>query len=69
MKYLVCKFKDDGTLFITTRQSRERMISVLIDLQQEIESVVEKEFDTYAEALKYKTDIEKSNDLINKIIG
>lgn len=65
MEYLVCKFKDDGTLFITTRQSRERMISVLIDLEQEIESAVEKEFDTYAEADKYKKEIEDINKMIN----
>lgn len=28
--YIVCKFKDDGSLFITTRKSRETMINALI---------------------------------------
>lgn len=68
MKYLVCQFKDEPTnLFITTRTARERMISILIDMEQEIESVVLREFDTYEDANKYKQDIENTNKIINKL--
>lgn len=67
--YLVCQFKDDGKLFITTRKSRETMLSVLIGLGQEIESIVLKECKTYSEANNYKMEIEKANQLINKTIN
>lgn len=68
MKYLVCQFKDeDGELFITTRNAREKMISVLIDLNQPIESVVLKEFETYDDASKYKSGIEYANKQIKKL--
>lgn len=69
MKYLVCKFKDDGSLFITTRKSRETMLSVLQGLDQEIESIVLKEFETYNAAMIYKKGIEDSDNSINKIIS
>lgn len=67
--YLVCKFKDGGELFITTRKSREVMLSVLQGLGQEIESIVLKEFETYNAAMIYKKQIEDSDITINKIIS
>lgn len=67
MEYLVCRFKDDGSLFITTRNSRETMLSVLLDLGQEIESVVEKTFPTYGEADDYKRGIEDANKKIDDL--
>lgn len=69
MTYLVCKHKDDGTLFITTRKSRETMLSVLIDLGQEIPSKVLKDCNSYGEAEKYKKEFEQSDDDINKILN
>jgi hypothetical protein len=67
VEYLVCRFKDDGRLFITTRRSRETMLSVLIDLGQEVESTVEKTFATYEEAEKYRKDIENTDKMIDKL--
>ena len=67
MTYLVCKHKDDGTLFITTRKSRETMLSVLIDLEQEVESVVLKSFDNYSLSDKYKKEIEAVDKKINEL--
>lgn len=65
--YLVCKHKDDGTLFITTRRSRETMLSVLLDLGQEIESTVEKEFEHYSSANNYIKEIKIANEIIKNI--
>jgi len=66
--YLVCQFKEEnGKLFITTRMSRETMISVLQDLGQEIDSMVLETFATYAEAEKYKKGIEEVNKTINNL--
>lgn len=65
MSYIVCKYKDDGSLFVNSRKSREIMLNVLLDIGGEIESVVLKEFETFDEAMAYKTDIEKSNEIIN----
>jgi hypothetical protein len=69
LTYLVCKHKDDGTLFITTRKSRETMLSVLIDLGQEIPSKVLKDCNSYGEAEKYKKEYEQSDGDINKILN
>ena len=69
MTYLVCKHKDDGTLFITTRKSRETMISVLLDLGQVIPSKVLKDCNSYGEAEKYKKEFEQSDNDINKILN
>lgn len=68
MEYLVCQMKDDtGMLFITTRKSRETLLSVLIDLGQEVESVVLKSFSDYSSADKYKKEIEAVNKKINDL--
>jgi len=68
MKYLVCQMKDDtGMLFITTRKSRETLLSVLIDLGQEVESVVLKSFTNYTLADKYKKEIEAVDKKINEL--
>lgn len=56
--YLVCKYKDNGQLFITTRAARETMINVLNGLGQIVDSTVEKVCDTYKQANDYKTEIE-----------
>ena len=64
--YVVCRNKDDGKLFITTRGARERMVSVLIDLGQQVDSLVEKEFKTYADADAYKKKLESGISLINQ---
>lgn len=67
MEYLVCQFKDDQKLFITTRKSRETMLSVLIDLGEEIESVVLKSFTNYTLADNYKKEIEAVNKKIDQL--
>lgn len=66
--HLVCKFKDDGAMFITSRKSREIMLSVLLDMEGEIESIVLKEFETFDEAMKYKAEQELVDDKLNKIL-
>lgn len=68
MSYVVCRFKDDGSLFVNSRKSRENMISVLQDMGQEIESIVLKEFPTYEEANKYKKEIEQVDKQIDEIL-
>lgn len=68
MKYLVCQFKDDGFLFVTTRQARETMLSVLLDMNQEIESVVLKEFPTFIEANNYKKEIEAIDKKLDELL-
>ena len=66
MEYLVCKYKGDGEFyFITTRQSRETMLSVLIDLGQEIESIVLKSFTNYTLADSYKKEMQDADKIIN----
>ena len=60
--------KDDtGMLFITTRKSRETLLNVLIDLGQEVESVVLKSFSDYSSADKYKKEIEAVNKKISDL--
>lgn len=68
MKYIVCKFKDDGSLFITTRKSRETMLSVLQGLNQEIESIVLKEFETYKDAENFKKMWEEIDNKLEEIL-
>lgn len=68
MRYVVCKYKkENGELFITTRQAREFMIRTITKMRQTVDSIVLKETDTYEQALKYKQDYESSDDLINKV--
>lgn len=68
MEYLVCQMKDESKmLFITTRKSRETLLSVLIDLGQEVESVVLKSFSDYSSADKYKKEIEAVNKKISDL--
>ena len=66
--YVVCRNKDDNSLFITTRNARENMISVLQDLGQEIDSNVLKECDTYSEADSYKKEQERINKDLNNLL-
>lgn len=67
MEYLVCQFKDDLSLFITTRKSREMMLNVFNSLNEEIESVVLKSFTNYTLADKYKKEIEQVNKKIDSL--
>jgi len=68
MEYLVCQFKDESQmLFITTRKSRETMVNVLLDLGEEIESVVLKSFESYALADNYKKEMEAVNKTIDNL--
>lgn len=53
MTYLVCQNNDDGRMFITTRQARETMISVITGLGQVVDSRVLRKFQTYDEADKF----------------
>jgi hypothetical protein len=69
MEYLVCKNKDNGKLFITTRKARETSNSVLIDLGHTIESIVLKAFDNYEQAYKYEQQMNNTDDTINQIIS
>ena len=67
--WVVCQNKDDGKLFISSRKARETMLSVLIDLGQEIPSKVLKDCNSYGEAEKYKKEYEQSDNDINKILN
>ena len=51
-----------------SRKARETMLSVLIDLGQEIPSKVLKDCNSYGEAEKYKKEFEQSDNDINKIL-
>lgn len=64
MKFLVCRNKDDNSLFITTRSARETMIGAMQQIKQEIPSVVLKAFDTHKEAREYQ----KQQDAADKVI-
>ncbi len=68
MIWLVCKYKDTGEMFITTRNARECMLSVIIDLGHQPDSIVLKEAESYETANKYKNDILNSDDQINKTL-
>jgi formylmethanofuran dehydrogenase subunit A len=68
MEYLVCKFKGENKYFITTRKSRETMLSVLQDLGQEIESIVLKSFQNYTLADIYKKEMESIDKDIDGLI-
>lgn len=69
MEYLVCKFKDEsGMMFVTTRKSRETMLSVLQGLGQEIESTVLKSFQNYHDANEYMVKIKAAEKTINDTI-
>jgi len=67
MEYLVCKNKDDGTLFITTRSSRETMLSVLQDLGQPIDSIVLKSFTNNTLAINYKKEMEQIDKTLDNL--
>jgi len=65
--WIVCRWKDGSGLFITSRKSRESMLAVLQQLGQEIESTVVKQFETYEQAMKYKTEIEQVDKKIKEL--
>jgi hypothetical protein len=65
--FVVCRNKNDNTLFITTRMARETMINVLNSIGETPDSNVLKECRTYEEADKYKRDIEDADKTINKL--
>lgn len=68
MMFLVCRNKDDGMLFITTRAARETMLSVIQDLGQIPDSNVLKECMTFADADKFKTEQERIDKDLNNIL-
>jgi hypothetical protein len=68
MMYLVCKNKDDSSLFITTRAARETMISVLNGIGEVPDSKVLKECTTYEEADKFKKDQELTDKQLDNIL-
>lgn len=64
--YCVCSDRE-GNLSIMTASEREQMLSVLMDLQQEIPTHVVKRCDTEAEAQDYVKGINQANDLLNRL--
>jgi len=68
MEWLVCKNKKDGDLFMQSRIEREYMLNVLMDVEQEICSIVVKQFLTVDEADDYLFEITQADKLINSII-
>lgn len=67
MTFLVCRNKDDGSLFITTRIARETMLNVIQDLGQQPDSNVLKVCNSYEEADKYIKDQNDADKTINKL--
>lgn len=68
MKWVVCKFKEEGgKLFIVSRKAREKILDTFRILGQPVDSIVLKETDDYSAAAKYKQDYEVVNNLINRI--
>lgn len=68
MEWLVCKNKKDGDLFMQSRIEREYMLNVLMDVEQEVCSIVVKQFLTVDEAGDYLFEITQADKLINSII-
>lgn len=68
MEYLVCRWKDNSGYFITTRMSRETMLSVLYGLAQEVESTVVKSFSNYTLADDYKKQLERTDKELDKLL-
>lgn len=66
--WVVCRHKDDNTLFITTRAARETMLNVILDLGQPVDSMVLRQFATYIEADNYKKEMERIDKDINKLL-
>lgn len=57
--WVVCKYKDNSGYYISRRSVRETMLSVLLDLGQQPDSFVLKEFEKYSDADKYKKEMER----------
>ena len=68
MTYLVCRWKDNSGYFVTTRTSRETMLSVLKGLGQEIESSVLKSFTNYTLAINYQRELEKVDKNLDSLL-
>jgi hypothetical protein len=68
MMYVVCRNRNDNSLFITTRMARETMISVLNGIGEVPDSNVLKECPTYEEADKFKRDQELTDKQLDNIL-
>ncbi len=66
MKWCVCSSRD-GYLSLMTRDERETMLSVLMDLKVPIPTYVVKTFEKKEDAEKYIRDINHTNDIIDNI--
>ncbi len=69
MKWIVCRNKDDNSLFITTRSARESLLNIFMDLGQEIPSNVLRQFDKYDDALEYKNKQEREDKIITNTLN
>jgi len=67
--FVVCRNKDDNSLFITTRKARETMVNVLLDLGQIPESMVIKQCDTHAEADIFLREQERVDKELNNLLN
>ena len=66
-EYLVCKNKDDGKLFIVTREQRETLLDKLDEIHEIVGSRVERTFETFDDAIAYMQTISDIDNIINKL--
>lgn len=67
MDWLVIRFKDDCFLFIQHRKERELQLSVMVDSEINIETIVVNKFVLIGDAIKYCGSINSVNDLIDSL--
>lgn len=68
MKWVVCKEKGSGWMFVVSRKMREYFIELCSKNKVEIRSVVVGEFENRNEAQRYADKINDIDALLNQII-
>lgn len=66
--WVVCKFNDDGRLYVNSKRTREITVRVAEEMGQPIESVVLKEFPTFIEANNYKKEMEEVDKKLDELL-
>lgn len=67
--YVVCRNKNDNSLFITTRMARETMINVMNSIGEVPDSNVLKSCTTYDEANRFKQEQERIDKDLDNLLN
>jgi hypothetical protein len=67
--FVVCRNKNDNSLFITTRMARETMLRTFSLLGERPDSNVIKDCKTYDEANKFKNEQERVDKELNNLLN